>query len=171
MTIETRIILIYTLVCLLLLTPAICFSPPTIAIGIKLSRYQYKNKRESSQLLAFNNVAAAAMMTFFLHPLGNIEEAVKAISTDPNSVICTLDAQNSDEFHDSCQLLPNVVRYRANRIVTFRQDWGSSSSTGATIWNGANIAAKYFEEHIDRKELAKSRVLELGAGVGYEGKI
>ena len=114
-----------------------------------------------------------ASLAFLISPFGNIQEAIKATVADSNAITCTLDPQNSDGTHDSCQLFPNVVRVRAGRILTFRQDWGGSSSTGAAIWNGANLATRFLEEEeLSGKDSVKGKnVIELGAGVGYEGII
>lgn len=112
-----------------------------------------------------------ASLAFLISPFGNIQEAVKATVADSNAITCTLDPQSSDGTHDSCQLFPNVVRVRAGRILTFRQDWGGSSSTGAAIWNGANIATRYLEESTGAESVKGKTVIELGAGVGYEGII
>ena len=43
-------------------------------------------------------------------------------------------------------------------------------STGASVWQGANIAAKYLEHDI-KDEIRNSRVLELGGGVGFTGLV
>lgn len=110
-------------------------------------------------------------IVFLMSPFGNIQEATKAIIADSNAITCTLDPQNSDGSHDSCQLFPNVVRVRANRILTFRQDWGGSASTGAAIWNGANLATHFLEELNGVESVKGKNVIELGAGVGYEGII
>lgn len=62
------------------------------------------------------------------------------------------------------------MRYRARKLLTLRQDWGSSASTGASIWQGANIAAGYLENVVKNK-ISGSRVLELGGGVGFCGLV
>ena len=114
------------------------------------------------------NPALIASIILNISPFGNIDEAIKAISSDPNSISCTLNTQQADETHDSCQLLPNVVRFRANKLLTFRQDWGGSESTGSSIWNGANIASQYLEQ---TGEVKGKNVILLGEGVGFEGII
>ncbi len=100
-------------------------------------------------------------------PIGNIATAIAAIQEDPEALSCSLDTQQADENHGSCQLLDNVVRWRAGKFFTIRQDWGGSASTGAAVWNGANMAAWYLGNALPRSDVAGSRVLELGAGVGF----
>ena len=114
---------------------------------------------------------AAATLVFGLFtptfPLGNLVEAIRAYIHDPNSITCTLDNQNADENHGSCQQLPYIVRYRAGKVLTIKQDWGSSASTGAAVWNGANMLAWYLENKLGSSHLNNKNVLELGAGVGF----
>ena len=101
-------------------------------------------------------------------PLGDIGEAFDAIwRSQGEAVTCVLDWKKADDTHDSCQLKDDVVRWRAGRLMTFKQDWGRTKSTGAAIWNGANMAGWYLEKELGSKQLKNSRVIELGAGVGY----
>ena len=120
----------------------------------------------SSHLQLFPEIIAALALTTTtttnIGPLGNIDAAIQAMLNDRNTILCTIDLQNADEFHDSCQLTKNVVRYRGGKVLTFKQDWGSSSSTGAAIWNGANIASKYLENTLDKDQLRGKSVIELG---------
>lgn len=103
--------------------------------------------------------------------LGNIGEALTAIVKNPEAITCTLDTQQADEYHGSCQLLDDVVRLRAGKLLTIRQDWGGSASTGAAVWNGANMAGWYLENEIGNKKMTDASVLELGAGVGFTSLI
>ena len=100
-------------------------------------------------------------------PVGNVLTAVAAVRDNPEALTCSLDTQQADENHGSCQLLPNVVRWRAGKLLTIKQDWGGSASTGAAVWNGANMAAWYLENALGRDRVAGSHVVELGAGVGF----
>jgi len=99
--------------------------------------------------------------------MGNIGEALRAITRNAEAVTCSLDTQVVDENHGSCQLLDDVVRFRAGRFLTIRQDWGGSASTGAAVWNGANMGSWYLENVLGRDKLQGASVLELGAGVGF----
>lgn len=156
-----------------------CFAKIAIFLNLCVSAFNLKlnvnvnvNHRQSIATRTQHNMHSSsqvvATILLSLTPFGNIQEALKSTLADSNAVLCTLDTQQSDEYHDSCQLLPNVVRYRANRLLTFRQDWGGSESTGAAIWNGANIASKYLES---THELNGKSVIALGEGVGFEGII
>lgn len=98
-------------------------------------------------------------------PLGNLDAALQAISINPESLTCNLDNQNSDGT--SCQQLDNVVRWRAGRLLTIRQDWGGSASTGAAVWNGANVATWFLENRIGPEAVRGKSFIELGAGVGF----
>ena len=51
--------------------------------------------------------------------------------------------------------------------MVFKQDWGKSKSTGAAIWNGANMAGWYLENTLGSNSLKNKRVIELGAGIGF----
>ena len=57
--------------------------------------------------------------------------------------------------------------------VTFLnlKDWGGSASTGAAVWNGANMAGWYMENVIGKDKMKGSTFLELGAGVGFTSLI
>lgn len=140
------------------------FASLAVSLKVRLSSKRYEFKTSMVPELI-------ASVAFLISPIGNIPEALKATIADQNAITCTLDPQSSDGTHDSCQLFPNVVRYRAGRVLTFRQDWGGSSSTGAAIWNGANIATQYLEQATGPDSVRGKRVIELGAGVGYEGII
>lgn len=98
--------------------------------------------------------------------IGNLGAAIDAILDNPDSLFCNLDNQNIQEGQSSCQQLDNVVRYRGGKVMTIRQDWGGSASTGAAIWNGANMATWYMENVIGSSNLKDKSVIELGAGVG-----
>jgi len=101
--------------------------------------------------------------------VGNLGAAWQAITANPESLTCSLDNLNSNGI--SCQQLDNLVRWRAGRLLTLRQDWGGSASTGAAVWNGANVAAWYLERGELRDDVRNSRVLELGAGVGFSSLV
>jgi len=96
---------------------------------------------------------------------GNVNAAIKAVASNIEALTCDLDNQAS-ESGTSCQQLDNVVRWRAGKLFTIRQDWGGSASTGAAIWNGANVAVSYLEK-LGPSALAGKSVIELGAGVGF----
>ncbi len=131
--------------------------------------YRHRNSHVKSVKFRMIPEIATALI-FSLNQFGNIPESLNAMKEDINSITCTLDPQQSDTSHDSCQLIPKVVRIRAGKVLTFNQDWGSSSSTGSAIWNGANVASKYFETKLSN-QFKNTRVIELGAGVGFEGII
>lgn len=99
-------------------------------------------------------------------PFGNLRAAWEAVSSNPESLFCNLDNFNIREGQSSCQQLDNVVRYKGGKVLTVKQDWGGSASTGAAVWNGANMASWYLENRIGSDVQDKS-VLELGAGVGF----
>jgi hypothetical protein len=101
-----------------------------------------------------------------LSPLGNLQEAGKAVLKNVESITCTLDEQNSDDSHSSCQLLDQIVRWRGGKFLTINQNWGGSASTGASVWEGANMASWYLENVVGNDLRGKSLV-ELGAGVGF----
>ena len=100
-------------------------------------------------------------------PLGNVGAAVRAVVTNPESLTCNLDNQSIKDGESSCQQLDEVVRWRAGRLLTIRQDWGGSASTGAAIWNGANVASWYLENRLGPAGMQGKSVVELGAGVGF----
>ena len=100
-----------------------------------------------------------------MSPLGNLDAAIEAVVANPDSLFCSLDNLNSNGI--SCQQLDYVVRWRAGRLLTIRQDWGGSASTGAAIWNGANVATWYLEHELGPQSVQGKSVLELGAGVGF----
>jgi hypothetical protein len=113
-------------------------------------------------------IVSTLIASSILFPAGNIYSALDAIvKSNGAAALCVLDTRKADDFHDSCQLLDNVVRFRAGHILTFRQDWGGSKSTGSAIWNGANMAGWYLENKLGRNNLQNTRIIELGAGVGY----
>jgi predicted nicotinamide N-methyase len=111
------------------------------------------------------------LSTLSISPFGNIGEAWNAVTKDLESLTCTLNTQQANEFHGSCQLAPNIVRVRAGKVFTIRQDWGGSASTGAAVWQGANMATWFLENELGRAKLQGSNVLELGAGVGFDGLV
>ena len=51
------------------------------------------------------------------------------------------------------------------------KDWGGSASTGAAVWNGANMAGWYMENVLGKDKMSGSTLLELGAGVGFTSLI
>ena len=51
------------------------------------------------------------------------------------------------------------------------KDWGGSASTGAAVWNGANMAGWYMENVLGKEKLEGSSLIELGAGVGFTSLI
>jgi predicted nicotinamide N-methyase len=89
------------------------------------------------------------------------------IVQEPQSVLCTLDNQNADDIRGSCQQLDTIIRWRANRLFTIKQDWGGSASTGAAVWNGANMAIWYLEHGLPANALNGAKTVELGAGIGF----
>lgn len=99
--------------------------------------------------------------------LGNVGAAVRAVVSNPESLTCNLDNQSVKDGESSCQQLDEVVRWRAGKLLTIRQDWGASASTGAAIWNGANVATWYLENRLGSAEMQGKSVVELGAGVGF----
>ena len=131
-----------------------------------------KHQLEMSIIPLFSKklLVSALGLTLSLQ-LGNIGEAVTAILKNPEAITCTLDTQQADENHGSCQLLDDVVRLRAGKLLTIRQDWGGSASTGAAVWNGANMAGWYLENEIGSKNIDDKSLLELGAGVGFTSLI
>ena len=100
-------------------------------------------------------------------PFGNMQAAWDSLMQDSQSVLCSLENQNIDDWHGSCQQLDRIVRYRAGKLLTIEQDWGSSASTGSAVWNGANMASWYLEHGMKPGELKGAKVVELGAGVGF----
>lgn len=130
---------------------------------------QLKNKKCQLEM-SIPLVSSALGLTLSLS-LGNIGEAVTAILKNPEAITCTLDTQQADENHGSCQLLDDVVRLRAGKLLTIHQDWGGSASTGAAVWNGANMAGWYLENEIGSKQITDKSILELGAGVGFTSLI
>jgi len=115
------------------------------------------------------DAAAAALLAVSISssPFGNVGAAWEAVSNNPEALTCNLDNQNVKEGQSACQQLDDVVRFRAGKLFTIRQDWGGSASTGAAIWNGANMAVWYLENQIGATNLKDKSVLELGAGVGF----
>lgn len=123
-------------------------------------------------MLGQKDFAVASLLASLSFPnIGNLYEAVKAIVDNPEAVTCTLDTELADEYHDSCQQKDNIVRFRAGKVFTLRQDWGGSSSTGAAVWNGANMAGWLMENKIGRDGMKGKNVIELGAGVGFGGLV
>ena len=104
-------------------------------------------------------------------PFGNLKEAAMAVLGNSESALCSLDTMLVDEYHGSCQQLDNLVRVRAGKVFTIRQDWGGSASTGAAVWNGANMVSWYMENVLGKANLEGKSLLELGAGVGFDGLI
>jgi len=56
-------------------------------------------------------------------------------------------------------------------LLTIKQDWGGSVSTGASVWNGANILSWFMENKLDHNAMRDKSVLELGAGVGFSSLV
>jgi predicted nicotinamide N-methyase len=102
---------------------------------------------------------------------GNVPEAITTILRNPDSALCSLDTMLVDDYHGSCQQLADIVRIRAGKVLTIRQDWGGSASTGASVWNGANMVSWYLENALGRDSLKDSSVIELGAGVGFSSLV
>ena len=100
--------------------------------------------------------------------MGDLGAAFDAIlRSNGEAISCVLDTRKADENHDSCQLKDDVVRWRAGKLLVFKQDWGRTKSTGAAIWNGANMAGWYLENTLGSTALENRRVIELGAGIGF----
>jgi hypothetical protein len=102
----------------------------------------------------------------------NVRLALEAIQENPESLTCNLDNQNIKGDQSSCQQLDAVVRLRAGHLITMKQDWGGSVSTGASVWNGENVAVWYMEHVLaPQSGLKGKRVIELGSGVGFSGVV
>lgn len=101
----------------------------------------------------------------------NVGLALDAYADNADALTCTLDNQNIKDDQNSCQQLDQVVRYRAGHLITIKQDWGGSVSTGASVWNGENVAVWYMENVLGAKEFRNKRVIELGSGVGFSGLV
>jgi ribosomal protein L11 methylase PrmA len=114
--------------------------------------------------------AVAASLLSSSLSFGNIPEAFSAAAHNLESVTCTLDEQNSDEWRSTCQQLDRVVRYRAGRLLIVNQNWGGSASTGAAVWQGANVLSWYLEHQVGSM-MRGATVLELGAGVGFSSLV
>ena len=126
--------------------------------------------RSSSSFQGGARIASTLITTAlsFQTPFGDLGAAVDAIlRSNGEAISCVLDTRKADENHDSCQLKDDVVRWRAGKLMVFKQDWGRSKSTGAAIWNGANMAGWYLENELGSKSLENKRVIELGAGIGF----
>ena len=72
-------------------------------------------------LSSFATTSTPTPTTYSYTPIGNLATAVKAIQDNPESLSCSLDTQQADENHGSCQLLDNVVRWRAGKVLTIKQ--------------------------------------------------
>jgi hypothetical protein len=101
----------------------------------------------------------------------NVGLALNAYVDNSEALTCTLDDLNFKGDQSSCQQLDQVVRYRAGHLITIKQDWGGSVSTGAAIWSGENIEVWYMENVLGAKEFQGKSVIELGSGVGYSGLV
>ena len=66
-------------------------------------------------------VASLTLSSTMLSPMGNIGSAYNAIIDNPDSIMCTLDTAQTTESHGSCQLLDNIVRFRAGKVLTVKQ--------------------------------------------------
>ena len=130
---------------------------------IEMAHKDFAKLAIAASLLTSNPLVASAA----IGPLGNLGAAFNAYKQNPDSVWCNLDNQSIKEGESSCQQLDNVVRYRAGKLITVRQDWGGSASTGSAIWNGANMATWFLENRIGADSVKGNSVLELGAGVGF----
>lgn len=134
------------------------------------TRVSAKNRVEMNGVmkgLASTSLVVSLAANSGAGPLGNLGAAWNSLKNDPQSVLCSLENQNIDDLHGSCQQLDRIVRYRAGKLLTIEQDWGSSASTGSAVWNGANMAAWYIEHGMNPRSLQGARVVELGAGVGF----
>ena len=47
--------------------------------------------------------------------------AIEAILKDSQAITCSLDTQQTDDNHGSCQQLDQVVRLRAGKLLTIKQ--------------------------------------------------
>ena len=104
-------------------------------------------------------------------PFGNLKLALEAIQKNPEAISCTIDTQNVKDNQSSCQQMDQIVRFRAGKLLTINQDWGGSVSTGASVWNGENVAVKYLEDNLGSEKLRDKKVIELGSGVGLSSII
>ena len=120
---------------------AIC-NAYSLYTGIGFKRPLYSSSLHMTSSYSRSLIATSILSATLNTPFGDIGTAVEAIArSHGEAILCVLDGKKADDFHDSCQLKDDVVRWRAGHIVTFKQDWGRSKSTGAAIWNGANMAA------------------------------
>lgn len=118
-----------------------------------------------------SSIASVSFLSAGLTPFGNIDLAIDAIRKNPEAITCTIDNQNVKEDQSSCQQIDQIVRLRAGKLLTINQDWGGSVSTGASVWNGENIAIKYLENNLGRNGLQGKSVIELGSGVGFSSLV
>ena len=123
----------------------------------------FKVRKQAASVLA---TISMTLPSSALADVGNVGAAIVAITNNPDSLLCNLDNFNIREGQSSCQQLDTVVRFKGGKLLTIRQDWGGSASTGAAIWNGANMASWFLENRIG-EEVKDKNVLELGAGVGF----
>eukprot|EP01041_Mallomonas_annulata_P010467 gene10466-21836_t len=153
------------ILCLLLLQEKVL----TFNVGSNSNRFHRTIKPLNS--IQTQVASLSILLSLSSSPLGNLGEALKAIINNPESVTCVLDTQQASDEHGTCQQLPEVVRVRGGRVLTIKQDWGGSISTGAAVWNGANMMSWYMENKINPVSLRGASVLELGAGVGFSSLV
>lgn len=125
----------------------------------------------SVSLKGFSSAAVLSFGLASLSPFGNLKLAFEAVQKNPEALSCTIDTQNVKENQSSCQQMDQIVRFRAGRLLTINQDWGGSVSTGASVWNGENVAIKYLEKNLGSEKLRGKTVIELGSGVGLSSLI
>lgn len=68
-------------------------------------------------------------------------------------------------------MFPGLLATHQNNCDHSMKDWGGSASTGAAVWNGANMAGWYMENVLGKEKMSGSTLLELGAGVGFTSLI
>jgi len=129
----------FSLVCIFFLSIFLGWSLSFHMLSAR-SRLRHLSMLKANKYLLASSLVTNSLMT----PIGDIGAAADAVfRSGGQAALCVLDGRKADDLHDSCQLLPDVVRWRAGHLLTFRQAWGTSKSTGAAIWNGANMVTKF----------------------------